>query len=153
MFYKVLEDLARTIQTPKRWMPYVIWAHGPTGSGKSLLARNILPESTFVKTEGKLFLGYEGQPKTNKAMYNSNETVPVSFTSFYSQVKGSSHELEGKLRSLFHNDDDTAAAKEKADVSHRRSLLRQPVHQELPHGVVKLRPGGIFSFSSSVCYV
>ena len=133
----------------------------------------------LYNTNEAMYKTNDAMYKTNESMYKTNEDKRNHVQDNWSHVqdkrrqpkpctrqmkpctrqmkttkdKRSHVQYKTSLRSLFHNDDDTAAAKEKADVSHRRSLPRQPVLQELPHGFLKLIPGGIFSFSSSVCYV
>lgn len=58
---RVAEKFLTYNETPRAEKPTVVWLWGPTGSGKSRLARNICPDDVYVKNSAtKWWDGYDG---------------------------------------------------------------------------------------------
>lgn len=58
---RVAEKYLQYCEEPRDWKPEVIWLIGPSGSGKSRMARKLLGEDVFTKNTGhKWWDGYDG---------------------------------------------------------------------------------------------
>jgi len=57
---KMAEQILKYHEKPRNWKPKVVWFHGPTGTGKSKLAYEMLGEDCYTcLTTGRWFDGYD----------------------------------------------------------------------------------------------